>query len=364
MECHGAEAAPLALHGGCGVGHLRCGTLGNVSRRRLLAVLLVGAAGLGGLAGCRSSPTVAAYVGDEQVSVAELDTAVAERVADPDIAAYAQADEVRFTRQVLSLQVGEEVYAAAARRYDVEVTDADVRARIDQLLAGNDPDAVYQKVAQEQGASPEDVFESVRQSLVRQRLAATAGDADLSEDALRARYEQSKAALSTVDLGVITVPDQATADGVLAQLTADPAGYPALAAQYAGSNTLPDFRAFKPGDLTDVLAGPVAATPAGQGFTQVVPEAGGVVVGFVRAVTVPAYADVHDQLAQQAAADAADAGAQLVNAVRDDLHLKVNPRYGVLDQGQVVAGQGGVVTLLDDAGSTGAGDAGAGAAGD
>ena len=334
-----------------------------MSHRRPLAVLLVGAAALGGLAGCRTSPNVAAYVGEEQVSVAEVDTGVAERLADPDIAAYAADDEVGFTRQVLTLEVGEEVYAAVQRRYDVEVTDAEVQARIEQLLAGNDPDAVYQQVAQQQGASRDDVFENVRQSLVRQRLATTAGDVDLSEEGLRARYEQSRASLSTVELGVVTVPDQATADGLLAQLTADPAAYPALAAQYAGGNTLPDYQTVKPGDLSDAFAGTVAATPAGQGFTQVVPQAG-VVVGFVRAVTVPAFAEVRDQLAQEAETQADDTGAQLVSAVRDDLRLKVNPRYGVLDEGQVVAGQGGVVTLLEDAASAGADDAGAGAAGD
>src|SRR3954454_561636 len=91
--------------------HAGCGTLARVQRRRLLAVLLVGAAGLGGLAGCRTSPTVAAYVGDSQVTGAELDDEVDARLADPDIAGYAEADPAGFTRQVLTLQVGEEVYA-------------------------------------------------------------------------------------------------------------------------------------------------------------------------------------------------------------------------------------------------------------
>jgi peptidyl-prolyl cis-trans isomerase SurA len=299
---------------------------------------------------------VAAYVGDGQVTVAELDDAVAQRLADPDIAAYAKKDPTSFTRQVLSLQVGEQVYADVARRYGIEVSDADVRARIDQLLAGNDPQAVYTQVAQQQGASREDVFENVRQQLVRQRLAVAQGHADLSDDALRARYEQTKAQLSTVELGIITVPDQATADQVLAQLLADPAAYPAVAAQYAGPNTLPALRSFAPSDLPDVLAAKVTATPAGQGFTQAVPEAGGVVVGYVSAVTVPPFEDVRDQLAQQAASDADKAGAATVSAARDDLHVTVNPRYGVLDQGNVVAGKGGVVQLLQDAG------AGAGAA--
>jgi hypothetical protein len=335
-----------------------------VSSRRALAVLLVGVAALGGLAGCRSSPTVAAYVGDAQVTVAQLDAAVAARLADPDIAGYAAKDEITFTRQVLNLQVGEEVYAAVERRYDVTVTDADVQARIDQLIGANDPQAVYTQVAQQQGASHQDVVENVRQQLVRQRVAVAAGKADLSEEALRTRYDQAKASLATVELGIVTVPDQATADTVLGQLVADPAAYPTVAAQYAGNNTLPDVQTFTPADLPQLLAASVSATPAGQGFTQAVPQAGGVVVGFVRAVTVPSFEEAHDQLAQQAATDAENAGLALVTAVRDDLHLKVNPRYGVLDKGQVVAGTGGVVQRLGATASTGAAATTPGAAGD
>jgi peptidyl-prolyl cis-trans isomerase SurA len=324
----------------------------------------VGVAALGSLAGCRNSPTVAAYVGESQVTVAELDDAVAERLAVPDIATYAKDDATGFTRQVLSLQVGEEVYADAARRYGVQVTDADVQARIGELLAGNDPDQVYAQVAQQQGASEEDVVENVRQQLIRQQIAVTAGKADLSEDALRARYANSQAALATVELGIVTVPDQATADAVLAQLTKDPAAYPAVAAQYAGNNTLPDVRSFTSADLPDVLAPSVAATPAGQGFTQAVTGVGGVVVGLVRSVTVPSFEEARAQLAEQAVSDADKAGLALVTDVRDDLDITVNPRYGVLDQGRVVAGDGGVVKLLEGDAPTGAASADPGAAGD
>jgi peptidyl-prolyl cis-trans isomerase SurA len=329
-----------------------------VPRRRLLAVLLVGAAALGGLAGCRTSPNVAAYVGDAQVTVAELDDAVAERLADPDIAAYAGDDEVVFTRQVLSLQVAEEVYAVAARRYGVQVTDADVRARLAELLGDSDPDGVYAQVAQQQGANRDDVFENVRQQLVRQQVAVSEGEADLSDAGLQARYTESAAQLSQVELGILTVPDQATAATALAQLTADPGGYPALAAQYAGSNTLPDFQTFAGADLPQLLADSIATTAAGQGFTQAVPEAGGVVVGFVRSITVPDFADARDQLAEQAATEAEETGLALVEGVRDDLDLDVNPRYGVLDDGRVVAGDGGVVQLLEDAGDAAPDDAG------
>jgi len=327
-----------------------------VPSRRCLAVLLAGAAAVTGLAGCRTSPNVAAYVGESEVTVAELDAAVAERLADPRIAAYAADDDSRFLRQVLSLQVGEEVYAAAADRYDVQVTDGDVRARIDELLAGSDPDEVYAQVAEQQGAGRADVAANVREQLVRRRVAVAAGKADLSEDALRATYDEQQAALTTVQLGIVTVPDQPTADAVLAELVADPAGYPAVAARYAGANTLPAVQSFTATDLPGVLADRIAATPAGQGFTQPVAEAGGVVVGLVQAVAVPAFADVRDQLAEQAGADADEAGAVLVEAVREELDVDVNPRYGVLDEGRVVAGDGGVVQLLQGGSTAAAGD--------
>jgi peptidyl-prolyl cis-trans isomerase SurA len=328
-----------------------------VSRRRLLTGL-VGLTALVALTGCRTSPSVAAYVGEEQISVDSVSAAVDERLADPDIAAFAGSDRTTYARQVLGLQLDERVYAAAAQRYDVQVTDADVADRIDVLLAGAPSDAVFTQLAQQQGVNADDVRENIRQQLVRQRAATTAGDVDLSEAALRQRYEQSRDSLAQVRLGIITVPDQTTADDVLAQLTADPASYPALAAQHAGSNTLAQPQAFAAdqlGQLPPVLAGPVATTAPGQGFTAAVDQAGGVVVGFVAGRDVPAYADVRDQIAQQAASEADDAGAALVGKVRDGMHITVNPRYGVLDGDRVVAGTGGVVKLLEDAGTAAAG---------
>ena len=321
-----------------------------VTRRRVLAVLVVGLAGVGGLAGCRTSPTVAAYVGDAQVTVAELDDAVAERLADPDIAGFVAGDEVGYTRQVLSLRVTEEAYTEVARPLDGEVSDADVQAQIDELLAGSDEADVFAQVARQEGVSAADIRENVRQQLVRQRAAVAAGEADLSEQALRERYAQVQGQLSRSEIGFVTVPDQATADAVLAQLTADPAGYPAVAATYAGPYTLPQVEARAPEEVPGVLAEPFAATGAGQGFTLPVEEVGGVVVGFVASVTTPEFAAVRDQLAQEAEARADEAGTALVAEVRDDLDLTVNPRYGTLEEDRVVAGDGGVVRLLADAG--------------
>ena len=116
-----------------------------VHPRRLTASLAAGLISISVLAGCRSAPDVAAYVGDEQVTVAELDGAVDERLADEQIAGFAEGRADEFTRRVLAALVEREVHGAAAERYGVEVTDAEVQQRIEQLLQGDDPDAVYEQ---------------------------------------------------------------------------------------------------------------------------------------------------------------------------------------------------------------------------
>jgi hypothetical protein len=172
-----------------------------------------------GVAGCRTSPNVAAYVGDEQISVAELESAVDDRLQDEDIAAAAEGNEDDLNRLVLSLLVEQEVYQEVADRYGVRIDDDDVRDRIEVLFEGQDPDTVYADLAQ-QGLTRADVFENVRQLLVRVRIAEDEGLGDAaSEEALRARYEQVREGEAEQELGLIVVPDQATADSVLGQLT-------------------------------------------------------------------------------------------------------------------------------------------------
>ena len=135
----------------------------------------------------------------------------------------------------------EEIHSVAAEQYEVEVTDAEVRSRIDELLGDDDPDTVYSQLAQ-QGISRPDVFETVRQQLLRREIALASGEAvEPSEEELRAQYEAARETQAQFRFGYITVPDQATADTVQAALQADPSRYGAIAAQYAGPYTLPEL---------------------------------------------------------------------------------------------------------------------------
>ena len=303
----------------------------GVLKRRVPRVLATGfllAVAVSGLSACRTSPSVAAYVGDEQISVTELDDAVAERMSDEDIAAYAEGNEDVFTRRVLTFLVQEEVYAAAAEQHDVQVSDDDVRARIDELLGDDDPEDVYSQLAQQQGISREDVFENVRQQLIRQELAAADGKADgLDAAALRARYAEVREGLAQVSFGYITVPDQATATSVIAQLTADPARYAALAAQYAGASTLPALESRTPDQVPSVLAEGIAAAAPNTAFATAVPEAGGVVVTFVEGTVYPTFEEVRPDLEKEASDAADEAGNSVIEDVRTKLGVTLNPRF-------------------------------------
>jgi hypothetical protein len=333
----------------------------HVLKRRVPRVLATGflmAVAVSGLSACRTSPTVAAYIGDEQVTVGELESAIEERRADPDIAAFADANEDAFTRRVLTLLVQEEVYSAAAERYEVEVADDDVRTRIEELLGEDDPDTVFGQLAA-QGVGRADVFENVRQQMVREEIAEHEGQAEgLTEEGLRAAYEDARQNATTIRLGYIAVPDQATATAVLAQLTADPERYAAVAAQYAGQYTLPEVEERTPDQIPGPLAEQAAAAEPGTGFTVAVPEVGGVIVGFVG--LYPPFEEVRPQLEQQAADQAGQAGTALVEEVRTDLDVTVNPRFGVLEEGQLVPDGGGVVDLLEDDGTGGGSGEGSG----
>jgi len=187
----------------------------------------------------------------------------------------------------------------------------------------------------------EDVFETIREQLLRQEIAVAAGKADaLSDAGLQARYEATKGSVTDVAMGYIAVPDQATADATLARLTASPADYPAVAAQFAGRFTLPEIEVRSADQIPGVLAEGVAAAAPNTGFTTPVPEAGGIVVTFVQGA--PSFEQLRDQLEQQAMVEVDQAGAELVSEVRDDLGVRLNPRYAEHEDGE------GVVDFLDD----------------
>ena len=319
-------------------------------KRRLPRVLVSGlllSVAVGGLTGCRTSPNVAAYVGQEQISVAELDAAVHERLADDAVAAYAKAHDAAFRRQVLTTLIDQQVFSEAARRYGVTVDDGDVRSRYAELLAARDTDAAtLEKSAAQSGASREDVLEQVRHIVVVEKIATAEGKGQpLTETALQQRYQQELPSFTKKEVGLIQVADQATADSVLAQLVASPGNYPALAAAHPGQNTLDALQVLDTSQLPSQVASGIQAAAPNTGFP--VPlQSAGVVIVFVGNAVIQPYSEVRAKLVEEAAAPVDQAGAALVNKVRSGMRLTLNPRYGVLKGGSVTESTGGLVDIL------------------
>jgi len=326
-------------------------------RRLFLTLPAVSLIAVLALAGCRTEPGVAAYVENLTISTDQLAAAVEQRMADDNIAAVVEPGDPDYQRVVLSLLVQEAIYRVLSADYDVEVTDREVQDKLDELLSGDDVQSVedvYAQLAAEQMLAEIDVRENVRQALTREAIAAEEGlDGPIQEPALRQRYEEIKDQLSTITLGFITVPDQQTADATLAAVLADPSSYEGLAATYAGPNTQPVLRSAPLTDVPGPLLPNVQQTPAGQGFTVAIPETGGIVVGYVAAREVPPFEAVRSEVRVEAVAGVDAAVTGLVTEMVAELDIDINPRYGSLDEGRVVPGDGGgVVRILEDAGTT------------
>ena len=319
--------------------------------RRLTASLAAGLVALAALAGCRTDPGVAAYVGEEQVTVDELTTAVDSRLEDPALAQAAAGREDEFTRLVLNRLVQAELYDRFAQRYDVTVDDGDVQARLDELLAGEDPEAVYAQAAA-QGVARADVFETIRQQLLRQRVAESQGLGGVSEEQLRTAYDDALPGLTQVRLGYVNVPDQAAADAAVAALQADPGAYPAIAAQFPGEATLPEVTPRAPDQVPAPLADVVTSAAPNTATSLTVPELPGVLVVFVGEPVVPSFEEARPQLEETARGDADAAAQQLVAEFRAGIDVTVNPRFGVIEEGAIVPSDGGVVEILEEAGGT------------
>ena len=172
------------------------------------------------------------------------------------------------------------------------------------------------------------------------KLAAAEGKAEgLDPAALQARYDEVRQGLGQVSFGYITVPDEATArrgagaaDGRPVQLRrrrrAVPGRLPPCRRSTAARPTR--CRGARPG---------VAAAEPNTGFTTAVPEAGGVVVTFVAGPSTH-RSRRRGPTSRRRPTDKADAaGTPIVDDFRKDLGVTVNPRYGILKDGKLVAGE-------------------------
>jgi hypothetical protein len=188
-----------------------------MSRRRLLAVLLVGALAVPGLAACRDLPAVAAYVGSAQLTNAEVEEIVDKFPTEirDKYSGDIRQDVVTFfvTREVardLAKENGITVpaadlspYAAFAQRYQLPADQGYVKleAEADTALAAirslgkpqapteADKQETFQKLVKQQVVPPGS-FEAVKSQIDSPQMRAALGLRPVLSDALK-RYHVS-----------------------------------------------------------------------------------------------------------------------------------------------------------------------------
>lgn len=314
--------------------------------RRTVAAVAALAMSVLALSACRTSPGVAAYVGAEVITTAALDEAVASGLDSDVIAGLYQDRPGEYRQIVLQELIATEVYDAAAQRYGTEVSGADVSARLNEIVVQTGDPVAFFAQQEAEGRTEADVREQIRRFILGEEIAQAADlDAASSEAALRELYDATREQYAQFDVGLVTVQDQAAADEVLAQLTADPTSYAAIAAANPNQNTLPEPQAATAEQLAGIVDD-VGALQAGQGFSDALVPTGEITVVFIVAITYASFEDIRPNLEQQAAQEIQAAVEAELQTVRDSLDITVNPRYGSLDEsGTLVPDDRGVVDV-------------------
>ena len=184
----------------------------------LAAMLSACGAGVAGVAS-GSGAGVAARVGDEIVTVAELTTAVKRSLGDPAIAAQAASDNAAFQRSVLGRIVLAEVYDEAARDLDISVTDQEVTdniAQITERLGGREQ---LLQAAAGMGLVESDIAPFVRSGLINEAVGTKlVADRVITDADLQAAYDANRGRYELAEVQHILVATQPRAAGVLARL--------------------------------------------------------------------------------------------------------------------------------------------------
>jgi peptidyl-prolyl cis-trans isomerase C len=221
------------------------------------AVALVVTACGGG--GSQNVPSDAvAVVGDQEISKADWDALIAQtkrnfQATKRSFPKPGSVDLANLKSNATQFLIQSSEYKQEAEKLGVEVSDADVQARLDQIknqYYGNPPgqkkatkqemEKRYQAALKQQGFTDEEVRNGIRLQLIREKVfKKVTEDVKVSDDDIKAYYDKHKKQYETPaqaesrDLRHILVKTKAQADKLYAQLQANPGKFATLAKQYS-----------------------------------------------------------------------------------------------------------------------------------
>jgi foldase protein PrsA len=259
-----------------------------------------------------------------------------------------QAIKRQFEQGFLSQLIRRAVLLPEAESVDIEVTDDEVTARIDQIKNDFPSESAFEEALKEQGLDQEQLLQLVRDSLLEEELRtkvtaeASPSDAELQDyyDAHIDDYAQTRAQHILVDNENLAeqialqarTASAKKADAVFAKLAKD------FSTDKSNAKDGGDLGFFSSGELVPEFEQAAAKLDVGEVSDPVKTEFGWHVIR-VTDRKATSFDEVKTQIAQQLSADTEDrVWTEWLAAAYKDADVKVNPRYGELDidSGQVV----------------------------
>jgi peptidyl-prolyl cis-trans isomerase C len=325
----------------------RCRVGGNVRIARVFAHSTIVVVAMLLLAGCGDLlAPAAAVVNDHKITVDEVNDGVAQLEETPQFKQLAEQGDVdafkrEFEQTYLSQLIRRAVFEPQAAELGVEVTDADVTERLDEIKANFPSTSAFEESVKEQGVTLEQLPVLVRDNLLAERLRAeVVADVQPSEEELRANYRENIEDHRETRAQHILVDSQRQAAEIAARLRAAPRTnaaklFAALAREFstdrANAKKGGDLGFFSVGQFVKPFEDAAAALDVGQISNPVETEFGWHIIRVTDRRNKP-FDDVREQIAEDLAGPAQDdAWEKWVIDAYEAADVEVNPRYGELD---------------------------------
>ena len=276
--------------------------------RFVRSAALLSAVSVVALAGCQRNPATAAYVGDQTVSTKQLQNAVTKGYTDQSVrSAWSKND---YRGQVLENQIFHVLLQRAAKQAGVSAPSG----------AGSQV-AALMRAANQSGAS------GVDSALVKLGVARSQQSAYFDDIALAGQLAVQRGLLSVYQIGLIAVPDQATASKVGTAIQANESTYAKFAKKYASQYTAPTPQAVDSAAFAQYFgAAKGNAVRSHTGFVATTPDGTALWVVHIFSADVPV-----ESIPATAQAEVAQDGMTKLQSTllrKPGVSIKINPRFG------------------------------------
>lgn len=309
----------------------------SLRRRISVAVALVAVAAV--TLGCESKMGTAALVGSHQISDHDLSQAVDQSLADPQIKKAIDSglngDLGKFRQVVLDNQVRHLLIAQAASKLHVTAKDADVQGQLALLVSQAGGKDKARALFARNGLTEQAGEQVIRDEVLLAEIGYATGAHRVTDSDLRTAYQSNIAQYTTMTVGVIQTPDEATAESVRGQLESDPSSFTALAKSHAGGQTTASPQQVSAANTSPALLDKLNAVQPGHSIVFTVPGQAGqpglfAVIQLVRRDVVP-FETVRAQLQATSLSQAENAATPYLATLAKQVKVKINPRYGSWD---------------------------------